>query len=114
MTAFPKVRVAAFQATPVILDADASVEKAIGLLRECAQAGAQLAALPEVFVALYPSNAWAGKAASFGGWDELWARLWESSVDVPGPLVDRLIEACRELNLICGIGVNERISERPG
>ena len=35
-------------------------------------------------------------------------------VDVPGPLVDELIEACRRHDIICAIGVNERESERPG
>ena len=62
------VRVAAIQATPAILDADASVAKAVALLDEAAQAGVQLAVLPETFVPLYPSNAWAKGAAAFGGW----------------------------------------------
>src|SRR3954463_1451597 len=84
------VRVAAIQATPVILDADATVEKAVRLLAEAAADGARLAVLPETFVPLYPSNAWAAPAARFGGWDELWERLHANSVDVPGPLVDRL------------------------
>ena len=114
MTSFPTVRVAAIQATPVILDAQASVEKAIRLLGEAAGRGAVLAALPETFVPLYPSNAWAKGIASFGGWDELWERLWEQSVDVPGPLTDQLVEGCREHGIICGIGINERESDRPG
>jgi len=102
------------QATPVILDAEATVEKACGLLGEAAADGAQLAVLPEAFVPLFPSNAWAKGAASFGGWDELWERLWENSIDVPGPLTERLAEACREHDIHCAIGVNERESERPG
>jgi nitrilase len=106
--------VAAIQATPVILDADGSVEKAVGLLHEAAEAGAELAVFPECFVSLYPSNAWARDAAGFSGWNELWERLWENSVDVPGPLVDRLVSVCRERDLFCVIGVNERESERPG
>jgi nitrilase len=114
VTGFETVRVAAIQATPVILDAEASVEKAVGLLADAAAEGVQLAALPEVFVPLYPSNSWAKQAPSFGGWDELWERLWENSVDVPGPLTDRLAAACREHQIWCGIGVNERESERPG
>ena len=114
MTSFPTVRVAAIQATPVILDAEATVEKAIGLLRAAAAEGAGLAAFPETLVPLYPSNAWAKDAGSFSGWDELWERLWEESVDVPGPLTERLAEACREHDLLCGVGVNERESERPG
>lgn len=36
MTRFDTVRVASIQATPVILDAGASVEKAVALLREAA------------------------------------------------------------------------------
>jgi nitrilase len=114
VTRFDTVRVAAIQATPVILDADASVDKAVRLLGEAAEQGVQLAVLPETFVPLYPSNAWARQAASFGGFDELWERLWENSVDVPGPLVDRLVDACRKHTLHCAIGVNERESERPG
>ncbi len=114
MTHFPTIRVAAIQAAPVILDADATVDKAIRLLGEAAAAGAQLAVLPETFVSLYPSNAWAHQAASFGGSDELWERMWDSSIEVPGPVVDRLADACREHDLHCAIGVNEREQERPG
>jgi predicted amidohydrolase len=114
MTNFQTVRVAAIQATPVVLDARASVEKAIRLIAEAADGGARLAVLPETFVALYPSNIWARQAASFGGADALWERLWESAVDVPGELVDELTDACRGHDVHCAIGVNERESERPG
>jgi predicted amidohydrolase len=108
------VRVAAVQATPVVLDAEACVDKAVALLGEAAEAGAELAVLPETFVPLYPSNAWARDAAAFGGWDELWERLWANSVEVPGPLVDRLVAACRRHAIHCAIGVNERELARPG
>jgi nitrilase len=114
VTEFPTVRVAALQATPVILDAEASVEKAVRLLAEAAADDVRLAVLPETFLSLYPSNIWARRASGFGGFDELWERLWASSVDVPGPLVDRLVEACREHDMHCAIGVNERESQRPG
>src|SRR5215210_1903786 len=113
-TTFETVRVAAIQATPVVLDARRSIDKAAGLLREAAAAGAKLAVLPETFVSLYPSNAWAKAAAEFGGHDELWDRMWAEAVDVPGPLVERLSAVCRELEVYCAIGVNERESERPG
>jgi nitrilase len=65
-------------------------------------------------VPLYPSNAWARQSAAFSGSDELWERLWQNSVDVPGPLVDRLVGACRKHGVHVAIGVNERESERPG
>jgi nitrilase len=114
VTTFPTVRVAAIQATPVILDAEGCLEKAQRLLHEAADRGAQLAVFPECFIPLYPSNAWARGAAGFAGWDEFWERLWENSVDVPGPLLDRLANVCHERGLFCVIGVNERESERPG
>jgi nitrilase len=108
------VKVAAIQATPEVLDAEATVEKAIRLLGRAAGEGASLAVLPEAFVPLYPSNAWARNAASFSGWDELWQRLSANSVEVPGPLVEHLVEACNEHEIHCAIGVNERVAERPG
>jgi nitrilase len=111
---FPTVRVAAIQATPVILDAEASVDKALGLLQAAADDGVQLAVFPELFVPLYESGSWAHDAAAFSGWDELWERLWANSVDVPGPLTDRIAAACAELGVHCAIGVNERESDRPG
>jgi predicted amidohydrolase len=115
MTEFGPVRVAAVQATPVILDAERSIAKAVELIGRAAADGAQVVVLPETFVSLYPSNVWARQAAVFaGGSEQLWERMWESSIDVPGPAVDRLIEACREHRVVCAIGVNERESERPG
>jgi nitrilase len=114
MTVLRSVRIAAIQATPEILDAEGSVAKVARLLGEAADAGAELAVLPECFVSLYPSNAWAKASASFGGSDELWERMWLSSVDVPGPLVDELAAVCRARGIHAVIGVNERESDRPG
>src|SRR4051794_18455867 len=114
MATFETVRVAAIQATPVILDADATVGKVIDFLNKAADDGVQLAVLPETFVSLYPSGSWAYAAARFSGYDELWERMWGSSLDVPGPLVDRIAAVCGERGIWCVIGVNERESERPG
>jgi nitrilase len=114
MTSFGTVRVGAIQATPVILDSDATIDKAVDLLNKAADDGVQLAVLPETFVSLYPSGSWAHQAARFGGFDEMWERMWENSVDVPGPEVDRIAAVCGERDLWCVMGVNERESERPG
>jgi nitrilase len=108
------VRIAAVQATPVILDAAASVAKAVELTERAAADGAELVVLPETFVPLYPSQAWAAPAASFGRMEELWERLWQNSVDVPGPLVDELVEGCRRAETLCAIGINEREANRSG
>jgi nitrilase len=109
------VRVAAVQATPVVLDVDATVDRAVRLIGEAADAGAALVVFPECFVSVYPSGAWAAAAATWAdGCDELWERLWASSVDVRGPHVARLVATCAERGVHVAIGVNEREDERPG
>lgn len=109
------VRVAAVQATPVILDADASVTKAGELIEEAAAGGARLVVLPEVFVSLYPSSRWAHASARFGSAPaELHRRMWDASVEVPGPRTERLAQAARRARAWVAIGVNERDLRRPG
>jgi len=71
VTQFGTVRVAACQGTPVLLDVDASTDKAIEMIAAAAAEGAQLAVLPECFLSAYPSGAWAAGAASFDLPDEL-------------------------------------------
>jgi predicted amidohydrolase len=115
VTTFGTVRVAAVQATPVILDAEATVEKAITLTGRAAADGAALVVFPECFVSLYPSGGWAVAAGTWAdGCDELWERMWASSVDVDGPLVAELVAACATHDVHVAIGVNEREDARPG
>ncbi len=115
MATFDTVRIAAVQATPVVLDADATIDKTIRLAGEAAARGAKLVVFPECFVSLYPSGSWAATATSWSSaYDELWERMWASSVDVDGPLVDRLVEACTQQGVHIAIGVNEREDHRPG
>ena len=102
------VRVAAIQATPVVLDAEATVAKTVELFEQAAAQGVELAVLPETFVPVYPSNRWAKGAAGFDGWDEFWERLHANSLEVPGPLVDELVAACERLGLHAVVGINER------
>ncbi len=109
------VRVAVVQATPVVLDAERSVSKACDLIGEAGAADARIIALPEAFVALYPNSSWAHACAGFGAAPaELHRRLWANSVDVPGPLTERLGAAARRARAWVAIGVNERDSKRPG
>ena len=107
------VRVAAVQATPVMLDGDACIELAVEHMRAAAAEGAQLVVLPECFVPFYPKS-W----LTVSNWDSrqtaLYERMWMNAVDVPGPLTDRLAAACAELSVHLVIGVNERESDRPG
>lgn len=110
------VRVAVVQATPVVLDAAASVAKACRLIEEAGREGARLVALPEGFVPLMPRSCWGhhyGLIMSPRS-VELHRRLWENSVEIPGPHTEALGEAARRAGAWVGIGVNERDPARPG
>ncbi len=112
---FETVRVAAVQATPVVLDAEATVDRVIERLGQAADEGATLVVFPECFVSVYPSGGWAAAAATWSSaCDELWERMWASSLDVGGPLVERMAKACAERGVHLAIGVNEREDARPG
>ena len=83
MESLPVVRVPAVQAMPVVLDLDASLEKALRLLGEAAAQGAQLVVFPESFLSLYPSYVWARLPGDEAARDTFWERFWGSSVEVP-------------------------------
>lgn len=103
----PQFRAAAVQASPVFLDADATVAKARELIREAAHGGAHLVAFPEVFVPGYPYWNWTMTPVQGSEWFEA---LYRSSITVPGPQVDELRAAARESGVVLVIGVNERAS----
>jgi nitrilase len=105
MDEFPRFTAAAVQASPVYLDADATVDKAVALIEEAARGGASLVVFPEVFVPGYPYWNWTMNPVQGSPWFE---RLYRSSIDVPGPQVDTLREAARRHGVVLVIGVNER------
>src|SRR3954447_4351052 len=115
MTSFDTVRVAAIQATPAILDVERTIEKAERLLTEGGEPAARPGGLPGGLSSFSPSGSWAGSTNPWNeAFDALWERMWANSVDVPGPMIDRLAAVCRERDLHAAIGVNERDSLRPG
>ncbi|CAN5187371.1 carbon-nitrogen hydrolase family protein [soil metagenome] len=100
-----KVLAAAVQATPVFLDRDATVEKAARLTKEAAASGAGLVVFPEAFVPGYPDWVWRTTPWSDRAWYE---RLYDQSLDVPGPATEALGSAAQESSTYLSIGVNER------
>jgi nitrilase len=110
------VTVACVQAEPVVLDRDATLDKLATLTAEAAGKGAELVVLPETFVSVYPSSAW---AKAFAGWGDPRAKatfdqLVRSAVAIPGPAADRLGEIAREHAVWLVTGVNELDPARNG
>lgn len=105
---FPKYKAAAVQAAPVFLDREATVEKACRLIAEAAAGGASLAVFPEAWVPGYP--VWANAVSR---WDyppskQVYRRLYQNAVDIPGPVTQRLGEAAGKAGICLAVGVHER------
>ena len=91
------VKVACVQAEPVAFEREATIDKLEKLVAEVAGAGARLALFPETFIPVYPSNRWVRYLAGWSGDDsgdasDVFARLAQQSVTIPGPDSDRLAE----------------------
>ena len=111
------VTVAAVQAAPIYLDLEASVTKAVALIAQAAAAGANIIVFPETWLPGYP--AWLDCCRDVALWDhaptkKVFARLFENSITVQGPHVERLAQAAKDHQACISIGVNERVLEGPG
>jgi nitrilase len=107
----PIVRAAAIQSEPVVLDRDATVEKACSLIAEAAGHGAGLIVFPEVFITTYVSGSVWGKGLadmSSVRAKRAWSRLWRNSVDVPSEVTDTICKAARDAGAVVTMGMHER------
>jgi nitrilase len=101
---------AVVQAAPVAFDVEATLDKMQRLTAESAAGGARLVVFPEAFVSCYPRGLTFGavvgsRTAEGRSW---FRRYWESSIDIPGPAVDRLGAIAREHGVHLVVGVIER------
>ncbi len=106
------------QAAPVYLDLQASMEKAATLIEQAAAQGAQIAAhgrhiaaFGETWLPGYP--AWFDYCPDAALWDhppakQVFGRLFENSITVPGPEVDALGKLAKTHHMVIVMGVNER------
>lgn len=101
---------AVVQAAPVLVDRQATVDKAIRLIREATAGGAKLILFPEAFITGYPRGlafgAVVGSRTPEGR--DLFREYWDAAVEVPGPTTEALGEAARSANAFVAIGVIER------
>ncbi len=110
---FEKYVAAVVQAAPVFLSRKATVEKACRFIREAGKKGAKLVVFPEAWIPTFPH--WP-RALPLGERElsqEAWVKLYEESVEIPGPDTQVLGKSAREAGCYVVIGVNER-SREPG
>lgn len=110
------VKAAVVQASPVMLDAEATKEKVLRLIREAAAGGARLVLLPEAMIPAYP------RGLSFGtvvgsrteAGRRAYARYWDACVDVPGPVTEAVGGEAARAGAYVAVGVVERVSRYRG
>jgi len=112
-----RVRVAIAQSAPVYLDKRASLAKALDLIHQAAKTGARLVAFGETWLPGYP--AWLDVCPGAALWEntsakDIFAKLRNNSITVPGEEVNALSEAARDLKIAIVIGASERVNAGPG
>lgn len=102
---FNKFKAATVQTSPVFLNAEKTIDKAITFIKEAAENGAQLIAFPEVFVSGYPYWNWIMTPVQGSKWYE---KLYKSAITADGSEVKRICSAAKEFNIHIVIGINEQ------
>ena len=105
-----KVKVAVVQASPVVMNCEATVDKCVSIVGDLGRQGVQVALFPEVFIPAYP------RGLSFGTFigsrsprgREEFLRYYKNCIDVPGPETARIGEAVARAGLYLSSGVTER------
>ena len=100
-----KVRVAAAQVAPVLMDREATVEKTCRVIEEVGRKKAQLVVFPETFIPGFPY--WRG-VLPISRWSELMVEYQKNALTIPGPDTEVICEAARDAGVICAIGCTER------
>ena len=105
---------AAVQRAPAVLDCEATTERAVDAVGEAAGGGARLVVFPETWLPTYPY--WHPLQSEPLAFANLYRRLFENSVVVPGPETARIGEAAARAGTTVVIGVSASLpkNSRPG
>ncbi len=102
---FSHFKAAAVQTSPIFLNVEKTIDKAISIIKEAAGNGAQLIAFPEVFISGYPYWNWIMTPVQGSKWYE---QLYRNSVSADSPEIERICEAAKKNDIHVVIGMNER------
>jgi predicted amidohydrolase len=98
-------RLAAIQAAPVLLDRQASTDKACELIAKAGEMGATMAAFGESWLPGYPR--WVHARIPYQQRRQLTGRYLGAAVTIPGPETDQLCAAARAAGTDVVIGIAE-------
>ena len=105
------MRIAIIQQPPCFLNLQATVDRAISLLEQAADNGAELVVFPETWLPGYP--VWLDDAPGACLWDHppakaLFAHLREHAPEIDGPEIARLAKAAQRTACHIVIGIHEK------
>jgi nitrilase len=109
------IKVAVCQKPPVLLDLEATTQKALQSLDEAVGEGAQLVVFPEAYLPGYPTWIWRlrpGGDMALG--NEIHAKLLDNSVDIAAGGLDPIRDAAAKHQVVVVMGLNEIDSEYSG
>ena len=105
-----KLRTAIVQASPVMFDKTASIDKVTRQILEAGQQGAELIVFPESIIPCYPYGLTfgftIGSRTDDGRKD--WKSYYDNAVTVPSADTDRIAEAAKKAHAYVSIGITER------
>jgi nitrilase len=109
-----QTRVIVAQLTPVLFDPHRTADRVVATIHEAGRRGAQLVLFPEAYLPGYPRglsfDTVVGNRGAMGREQYRW--LWESAIDVPGPITQAIAQAARESGVHVVIGAVERVSSQ--
>ncbi len=102
---YPKVKVAAIQASPVFLNREATVEKSCNLISDAGSRGARIVVFPENFIPTHP--VWFNFERSEETMN-YYRELFKNSVVIPSDGTNRLCAAAKEADTYVVMGLTEK------
>ncbi|WP_286240811.1 carbon-nitrogen hydrolase family protein [Neptuniibacter halophilus] len=109
------IKVAISQKPPVLLDLQASLQRAVECVEEAAASGARLLMFPEAYLPGYPTWIWRLKpGADMALGNQLHALLRENAVNISGGDLAPLCQAAADHQMVLVVGMNERDAEFSG
>ena len=105
-----KLRVALVQATPVMFNKDATIDKVCAQIREAGQNGAELIVFPESLIPCYSYGLTYGFTVGSRRADgrQDWKHYYDNSLLSDGPEMQRLVAKAAERNVYLSMGYSER------